>query len=105
MGMHFDHAPTRKDCAFHGLKDSYIDRYFKNALAESHILPQDIDITMKYGAEYVSSSGSSKFRVNKVVFTFVNWRRFIVPYLSNTMAGIFKGISNLDHATKKTARY
>ena len=60
---------------------------------------------MEYGAGYMSSRGSSRRRVNKVVFTLVNWRRFIGPSLSNTMTSICKGISNLDHATKKTASY
>lgn len=101
MGMHFDHAPTRKDCAFHGLKDSYKDRSFRNALAESRILPQDIDLIMEYVAEYESSRGISKLRVNKVVYTLVNWRRYLGPYLTNTMAEIYKGISNLNSATNK----
>lgn len=99
MCMQFDHAPTRKDCAFHGSKELYIDKSFKNALTESRILPEDIDLIREYIAECESSRGISKIRVTKVVSTLVNWRRYIGPYLTNTMADIYKGISNLNSAS------
>ncbi len=88
-------APTLSDSSFplHQEHNS-----INRGLANGRLTACDADLIRAFIAESQSCNNISAGRTNKIVFTLVGWRRFIGPYLENSMADIYQGISALKTA-------
>lgn len=88
-------APTLSDSSFplHQEHNS-----INRGLANGRLTACDADLIREFIAESQSCNNISAGRTNKIVFTLVGWRRFIGPYLENSMADIYQGISALKTA-------
>lgn len=99
-------APTRNDSNFHYVKSEYADKSFENALAEDRISQDDIDLIYEFITELQASQNIGLLRTNKIIYTLVNWRRFIAPYRDANISDVYKAISELKQAkTKKGLPY
>lgn len=93
MRQHFQTA------LFHCIKSTYAENSINRGLANGRLTACDADLIREFIAESQSCNNISAGRTNKIVFTLVGWRRFIGPYLENSMADINQGISALKTAT------
>ncbi|MBP2134521.1 site-specific recombinase XerD/ribosomal protein L40E [Methanomicrobium sp. W14] len=99
-------APTRIDSNFHYVKSAYADKSFKNALTEDRIIQDDIDLIYEFITELQASQNIGLLRTNKIIYTLVNWRRFICPYRDANISDVYKAISDLKQAkTQKGLPY
>ncbi len=97
--MRMKYAPTLSDSSFHCIKSTYAENSINRGLANGRLTACDADLIREFIAESQSCNNISAGRTNKIVFTLVGWRRFIGPYLENSMADIYQGISALKTAT------
>lgn len=97
-------APTRSDSNFHYVRPAYADKSVENALAEDRITQDDIDLIYEFITELQASQNIGLLRKNKILYTLVNWRRFITPYRDATIADVYKAISDLKQAKSKKGK-
>ncbi|WOF16788.1 tyrosine-type recombinase/integrase [Methanoplanus sp. FWC-SCC4] len=95
-------APTRNEINFHKVSSARPDKSFEMAMREDRLTQDDIDLIYEFIAELEASQNIGLIRKNKIIYTLVNWRRFICPYREAKLSDIYKAISNLKSA--KTSR-
>ena len=99
-------APTRTERNFHNVTSVYADRSFEKALMEDRIIKDDIDLIYEFITELQASQNIGLLRTNKIIYTLVNWRRFITLYRDANISDVYKAISDLKQAkTKKGLPY
>lgn len=91
-------APNQPDSNFHYVKSVYANRSFEKALIEGRITQDDIDLIYEFIAELQASQNIGLARTNKIIYTLVNWRRFVCPFREAKIPDIYKAISDLKSA-------
>lgn len=72
------------------------DKSFKKSLLAGVIVQDDVDLIREFVHERQAQRHISDGRVNKTIFTLVNWRRFILrPYREAGIADIYSGVAGL----------
>lgn len=97
-------APTQGSQSFQLVKPEYADASIRRAIAEERLTEDDTALIREYVAEMRASNGIGVARANKITFALVNWRRFIGPYRSNTVADLYQAVHVIKSATSQRGR-
>ena len=103
MGEAFT-APAQVPQSFQLVKPEYADASILRAIAEERLTEDDAALIREYVAEMRASNGIGVARANKITFALVNWRRFINPYRSNTVADLYQAVHVIRSATSQRGR-
>jgi integrase/recombinase XerD len=97
-------APTQHDRPFHQIKPYYASASIEHGLNDGRLIEDDVHLINEYIAELQASQGIGDIRVLKITSHLVNWRRFIGPYRTNTIADIYGGIAVLKTANSQRGK-
>lgn len=68
---------------------------FSRALEEGRITEEDADLITRFISDRKVTKDIGIRRVHKIVFGLVAWRRFIGPFLDNTISDIYRGVDTM----------
>ena len=91
--MHPSRPPS--EFAFHGIKQDYPDRSIQKALKSEQITKLDADLIREYVADSQTSRNIGEKRSQKIVFVLVGLRRFIGPFIENSIVDLYTGVSKI----------
>ncbi len=80
---------------FSSIRSEYANNSITSALDNNIITHDDADLIREFLAERRTAANISQGRVNKITFTLVSWRRFLGPYRTLSIAGVYSGIEAL----------
>nr|WP_320160891.1 site-specific integrase [uncultured Methanoregula sp.] len=94
-------APTLNDSQFHINNTSFGIKSLQTWKEKGIISPEDAELIDEYLTKRRADKDLSQGRVNKILFTFLAWRRLVKPFKENTMLDIYKGIDDLKNGANK----
>lgn len=97
-------GPTIQQSRFHHSKEEYGHNAIAKALERGQLTARDAALITEYITERQVSNNLGQSRSNKVTYALVAWRRFLGPYVENTMPDLYAGISALRAGTTYRGR-